>query len=207
MKSLNKIQEDNLNWLGSVGVDSKSFERVNNVVSDAIEKSIETALNILQKKGTSSTRKSMDIIFEVEGSTITIGYRKDNPASQYWVFINDGVNGTRRNHGSKYSFKNEYPSKKMIKALSLWVKSNAHKARNEDQKKGKNKVQKKREALKAIDATYTVAVSVKRYGIKPNGFLTKGIKTGFNATFKKEYQKQTGIAIKEILINGNYNSK
>ena len=41
-------------------------------------------------------------------------------AEDYLEFIDEGVNGTERNNGSKYSYKSKKPP---IKEISLWAKS------------------------------------------------------------------------------------
>lgn len=197
--------KNNLDFLDNIGLDKKTSEPVVGLVEKAIEKTIIDAQNTLRKKGKTYTGASADIVFTINNSTITIGHK--NKASKYALFLDAGVNGTIKKHGAPYSFKSQYPSREMVANIKAWLKNGKLKNRKEDQKKGLNKVQKKRKDQSKLyeSAAYGIAMSIKRNGLKPTFFLSNAIKKNFGDKFIKDFAKEFGKAIKINIKNGNYN--
>jgi hypothetical protein len=135
---------------------------------------------------------------------ITIGHK--NKAAKYADFIDQGVNGTQTNYGAPYSYKSKMPSRAMVDNIKKWLKGNKRSGRNEDQKKGTNNVQKKREGLQDTqdNAAFGIAISVLRKGHKPTHFLSDAVKKNFGKKFIKDYAKEFGKIIKANITN-DYN--
>ena len=103
------------------------------------------------------------IVNDDNGITLTI------TADDYWKFVNDGVNGIRRNVGSEMSFKTPYPSKKMAKSIQGWASRKSIGSAKD---------------VKSI--SYAIATKVKREGIDPTYFVDKVLTEDFISIIEKE---------------------
>lgn len=218
MKSIAKSQADNLDYLDIPGSSKSNYTKATaSYVSDAVDKFITEAQDIINRNGRVSKGNLSDIVTTTTkaGSkiTITIGYDKRNPANKYYDFINKGVNGTLVNHGSEYSFKYNGVSKAFLKSLMSWKKINVRANRNEDQTKGKSKLQKKRQSLTDAkkSSAYVLGVYIKKNGIKPIHFFDNPKKKYFGKTFARQLSKELGkdlkVNIKNDFLNGNNSNK
>jgi hypothetical protein len=89
-------------------------------------------------------------------------------SKDYWQFIEHGVNGTKENKGSKFSFKND-TVRIPVKGLEQWIQK--RNIRIQTAQKGKAKglaIAKGRKSL-----AYAMSVSIKRKGIEPRPFVDK----------------------------------
>ena len=108
-----------------------------------------------------------------EGSTMTI----EILANDYWDFINSGVNGLSRSHGSPYSFKTAFPGRKMIDAftgtgsLFGWMATKNIKELKYTDKDGKMVVRQLTTPADFRAAAFVFARGVKQHGIKPTPFV------------------------------------
>lgn len=218
MKSIAKSQIDNLDYLDIAGSSKSNYTKATaSYVSDAVNKFITEAQNIINRNGSVSKGNLSDIVTTTTkaGSkiTITIGYDKRNPANKYYDFINKGVNGTLVKHGSEYSFKNIGVSKAFLKSLMSWKKFNVRANRNEDQSKGKSGLQKKRQSVTDAkeSSAYGLGVYIKRNGIKPIYFFDKPAQKYFGNSFIKGLSRELGkdlkVNIKNDFLDGNNSNK
>jgi hypothetical protein len=218
MKSIAKSQADNLNYLDIPGSSKSNYTKATaSYVSDAVDKFITEAQDIINRNGRVSKGNLSDIVNTITqaGSkiTISIGYDKRNPAKKYYDFINKGVNGTLVNHGSEYSFKYNGVSKSFLKSLMSWKKINVRANKNEDQSKGKSKLQKKRQSITDAkkSSAYVLGVYIKKNGIKPIHFFDNPAKKYFGKTFERQLSKELGkdikVNIKMDFLNGNNSNK
>lgn len=143
----------------------------------------------------------------VNGDTVTWALSMDG----YWQFIEFGVDGTEKSHGSKFKFKNNKPVpqaavEKFITTRHITLKSlKAYGRKNKTIEsrglslKSRSKVRK---SLKGLDReaerktlTYILGRSIKKYGIRPRPFrediITKELKaellTGLAKIYKEDF--------------------
>lgn len=159
-----------------------------------------------------------------------LGYKKDNPASVYYRFVNKGVKGfgginakpKKVKSDSPYKYKTPFPNEKMAKSIMEWYKLGKAKARTDTQKKGLTAEQKKNKRLKNVapkpltlmQISYMTAAAIKRDGLKTTSFFDNAIKSVFNKDFYAAMATAFGgdvqIQIRQIgnkMENNGYNNK
>lgn len=118
----------------------------------------------------------------------------------YGAFVNKGVKGTKSGHSDAgYSFKTDFPSKDMIKAIKGWIDRGKISTMSVKKYKGHGRHEtknKKLAVLSVADASYGIARSIKMHGIKKTGFLDKAIYTTAN-----KVHDRLGAALKIDIIN------
>lgn len=148
--------------------------------------------------------------------TITIGYDKSNPASEYYDFNNKGVKGIGNPRGQKrnfyepkdspYSFKNLRLSNAFINSIMQWYLRHKNYIRKEDQKRNLTGLQTKRKSIgnvanKSQDLrtlAINTAKNIKRKGISRTGFFEDNI----DIAFGPEFQQKIAVALgKNIALN------
>lgn len=159
-----------------------------------------------------------DIAFEVTkfGTTYTLsmGYPKNEPASKYWDFVNQGVKGTKNikaDNKTPYAFKS---SKKSIpvSVVEGWLKYNKLKT------VAVKKYSKLGVESKAIDSkkslAASIAKSIHRKGLRSTRYFDKARDSVFGTAFEKVMSAALGfdveIKIKQIaneIKDGNNNRK
>jgi hypothetical protein len=159
-----------------------------------------------------------DIRFQVTkfGTTYTLsmGYPKNEPASKYWDFVNQGVKGTKNikaDNKTPYAFKS---SKKSIpvSVVEGWLKYNKLKT------VAVKKYSKLGVELKAIDSkkslAASIAKSIHRKGLRSTRYFDKARDSVFGTAFEKVMSAALGfdveIKIKQIaneIKDGNNNRK
>lgn len=165
----------------------------------AAGKIVEEAQNNLNKSdrvASGALSESLTIIDPVkEGNKIRI----DISALPYWKFINDGVKGVKSGQpSSKYSFKNMFVGKKMVKAIRKWLIREGLKTKAKGQGKPVSKREKKRKSITdtSNSIAYAIAKSVKANGLKKTNFLTKAVREG-----NKYAKDQIGKGFKADIID------
>ncbi len=115
--------------------------------------------SILNEMG-SDTNLSQSVApsVRVEGGVIKV----EITANDYWSFINEGVSGVENKYNTPYSFKTIYPNKKMALSLQDYM--------------GRRGISN---AEELESASYAMAVSVKKHGIKPTHFVDKVLNEKF----------------------------
>lgn len=96
-------------------------------------------------------------------------------ANEYWDFVNSGVNGLKANFGSQYSFKTPYPNKKMAESIQGWM--------------GQRGISN---GADFRSASYGIATSVKKYGIKPTHFVDVVLSDSFINEISEQVSEQAG---------------
>jgi hypothetical protein len=115
----------------------------------------------------------------------------------YGRFLNKGVKGTRSGHSSAgYSFKNEFPSKKMVSAFVAYLKRAKVSTRTVKKNKGYGKHELKNKTLPEVQHAYALARTVKMLGIKKRGFLDKAI-----SSTRRKVSDRMGKALSIDVIN------
>lgn len=115
----------------------------------------------------------------------------------YGKFVNAGVKGTRRGKSTAgYSFKNEVPSTKMVKAIADWIKRAQISVRTVKKYDGHGKHEVKQKSVAELDGAYAIARSIKQKGLKPRGFIDKAA-----ATTTRKVRDRLGAALKVDIID------
>jgi len=186
---------------------------------------IKKAKATINKKGKIDTGNLSDIVVGniVQQGTkysLTIGYDKSNPASEYYDFQNKGVKGIKINQpNSKYKFRTLSVSPKFVSAIMAWYLRHPNYIRNEDQRKGLTGLQAKRKSIsKVVNRTAKIkslaeatAKSIKKKGLKRIGFFDDNMNV-FGAEFQKELATALGTDValsirQQFKGNGNNNNK
>jgi hypothetical protein len=133
--------------------------------------------------------------------SLTIGYDKTNPASEYYDFQNKGVKGIKSGQpNSPYKFRTLSVSKNMVEAILQWYLRHKNYIRNEDQRKGLSPLQIKRKTISNVAdpkiklrqlATNT-AKNIKKRGIGRLGFFDDNLDKAFGQEFQAKLAQALG---------------
>lgn len=133
--------------------------------------------------------------------SLTIGYDKSNPASQYYDFQNKGVKGIKSNQpNSPYKFRTLSVSKNMVEAIMQWYLRHKNYIKNEDQKKNLSGLQTKRKTIAKIinpkkrlkQLATNTAKRIKEKGIGKVGFFDDNLEKAFGEDFKAKLAQALG---------------
>jgi hypothetical protein len=176
------------------------------------------AVDNLNANKSIASGKIEDIAFEVTkfGTTYTLsmGYPKNEPASKYWDFVNQGVKGTKN---IKADGKTPYAFKSNKKAIPVSVVEGFLKY-NKKKTVAVKKYSKLGVELKAIEGTkslkYAIARSIHRDGLRSTRYFDKARDSVFGSDFQKIMNAALGFDV-EIKItqianeikDGNNNRK
>jgi hypothetical protein len=186
------------------------------IMTQAAYEFIKLAKKRLTQRGKIDTGNLSDIVVtEVKQSStkysLTIGYDKSNPASQYYDFNDKGVKGIGGFKGqlprgfheptnSPYSFKNLRLSSGFIDSITRWYLRHKSYIRNEDQRKNLSGLQRKRKTLGAVvsetekirNLAIATARNIKRKGISRTGFFEDNIEEAFGQDFQIKLAQALG---------------
>lgn len=151
--------------------------------------------------------------------SLTIGYKKSNPASEYYDFQNKGVKGikSRQPSTSPYSYRTLSVSANMVNALMQWYLRHKNYIKNEDRNKGLSKIEKKRKSIGQLanstknlrKLAINTAKQIKKRGQKRIGFFDDNLEKAFGTEFKTKLAKALGqdiaLNIRQNFGNGNNN--
>lgn len=199
-----------------------SVEEVMLTAADQFMKLAIARINQRKKvdRGNLSDMEVSAIRQEGDRYSLTIGYNRNNPASEYYDFQNKGVKGikSRQPSSSPYSYKTLSVSSKMVTALMQWYMRHKNYIRNDDQRKNLSPLQQKRKTLGNIVNQQTklkqiatnTAKAIKKRGMPRIGFFDDNLDKAFGEDFKKKLAKALGqdvvLNIRQNFGNGN-NSK
>lgn len=140
--------------------------------------------------------------------SLTIGYNRNNPASEYYDFQNKGVRGikSRKPISSPYSYRTLSVSSKMVNALMQWYMRHKNYIRNEDQRKNLTPLQQKRKTLgnivnqqaKLKQIATNTAKAIKKRGMPRIGFFDDNLDKAFGKDFQAKLAKALG---QDIVLN------
>jgi hypothetical protein len=202
-KSIKQIQDEIISegFLDSLAKDNQNYQQLKQypvlkkMILLASDNFILTAIEELERSGKVNTGgladdiSSTDVIENPDGYEVELGYDEGTPSAKYYDFVNKGVQGVKGGGSSKYKFKSLNPSKKMVSAIELWMRQRGLQGRNDDMRYGLNANQKKNKSLaqtpekKLRSFAYATARSIKRNGIKYNGFFDKAVQAQFGNEF------------------------
>lgn len=130
-------------------------------------------LNKADKVSSGALSESITILDpERKGKIIVI----DVELLYYYIFIDLGVKGTKKGAG-RFSFKNDFPGKKMVKAIHKWLKKEGLKAKTNVGGKPITKREARRKSITdtSKSTAYAIARAVKQKGIKKTLFWTNAV--------------------------------
>jgi len=209
MASILKAQEslgENFDVGGIERQGAFKLNAVEKVMKDAAEKFIGLAKQRINQKKKIDKGNLNDIDFsftEKSGNkySLTIGYDKTNPASEYYDFQNKGVKGIKSGQpNSLYKFRTLSVSKNMVEAILQWYLRHKNYIRTEDQRKGLSPLQIKRKTISNVAdpkiklrqlATNT-AKNIKKKGIARVGFFEDNLDKAFGQEFQAKLAQALG---------------
>lgn len=133
--------------------------------------------------------------------SLTIGYDKTNPASEYYDFQNKGVKGIKSGQpNSPYKFRTLSVSKNMVEAILQWYLRHKNYIKNEDQRKGLSALQIKRKTIanvadpkiKLRQLAINTAKNIKKKGIGRVGFFDDNLDKAFGQEFQTKLAQALG---------------
>jgi hypothetical protein len=186
------------------------LDSVTALLNKAADKFIKTAIQRINAKGKVDTGELQDIKVILADSSgkntgIEIGYDKQNPAREYWMFQDAGVKGLESGQPalSPYKFKKHTVGGKFLQRLIQWYTRHKNYIKQETQKKNLSNIQTKRKRLGATaqskikGVAYATGKKIKREGIKAIGFKDYAMSKSFNDEFYKNLSKALG---KDIVV-------
>lgn len=97
-------------------------------------------------------------------------------ALEYFDFQNKGVRGVGGgSSGANYSFKNAFPSQKMVDAIEAWITRGGISTANVPARHAIAGHESKQKAISAQSVAYATARAIKIHGIKGTGYFDKAI--------------------------------
>lgn len=202
-----------------------NLPEVEAVMYKAADKFLKLAIARINQRKKVDTGNLSDIVISKIDKTggvysLTIGYDKSNPASEYYDFQNKGVKGIKsKQPNSKYQFRTLSVSKNMVNALMQWYMRHQNYIRSEDQRKGLTGLQKKRKSVsKAINPikrlrqiANNTAKNIKKRGLDRIGFFDDNIEKAFGVEFQQKLAmalgKDVALNIKQTFNGNTSNSK
>lgn len=179
MASISRAQAEALaeGFLDNIGTDDKgelqpreTFTELFLLVGEFVEAMQD---NLVSSNNVASGELSKSIVArnpQENGSVVSV----DIIMNFYGEFINKGVKGTKSGSSKAgYSFKDDNPSRKMVKAISKWMKRASTSTRSVKKYKGAGAHERKNKSISQFDGAYAMARSIKQKGIKGNGFVDK----------------------------------
>ena len=144
-----------------------------------------------------------DLVQSGSTYTLEIGYDKNDPAANYWDFVNKGVRGIRSGQpaSSPYQFRKLSAPPVMVEAIKGWLRVNGIAARNEDQREDLSRLQQKRRNIAAEqdpqgDFAYAIALAIKRRGLPYTGYFDQAVNAYFGKTFAQAVAKAASFDVR-----------
>ena len=147
-------------------------------------------------KGDLSKLLTFDIENDDGKYSLSVGYHENEVP--YWRFVNYGVKGVKSGKSLQgYSFKNEFPSRKMVDNIREYMTTAGKATRSISQSVSRHEEKQMTQAEKQEEQAYLLAKIIKMYGIKPREFMEKAAQD----TFNKEFASLVTLAVgKDIKI-------
>jgi len=191
---------------GESGKGALKLNAVEKVMYDAATKFIGLAQQRINAKKKVDRGNLSDISVSTIQKTgnkysLTIGYDKSNPASEYYDFQNKGVKGLKSGQPNlPYKFRTLKVSKNMVEAILQWYLRHKNYIRNEDQRKGLTPLQLKRKTLSNVadpkiklrKLASNTAKNIKKRGIARVGFFDDNEQKAFGEDFKAKLSQALG---------------
>jgi hypothetical protein len=209
MASIEQAQKalgESFDFGGDTKQGALKLDAVERVMFDAASKFIGLAQQRINAKKKVDRGNLSDISVSTIQKTgnkysLTIGYDKTNPASEYYDFQNKGVKGIKSGQpNSPYKFRTLSVSKNMVEAILQWYLRHKNYIRNEDQRKGLSPLQIKRKTIynvadpkiKLRQLATNTAKNIKKRGIGRVGFFDDNLDKAFGQEFQAKLAQALG---------------
>lgn len=209
MASIEQAQKalgESFDFGGESSQGTLKLDAVEKVMYDAANKFISLAKQRINAKKKVDRGNLSDISVSTIQKTgnkysLTIGYDKTNPASEYYDFQNKGVKGIKSGQpNSPYKFRTLSVSKNMVEAILQWYLRHKNYIRNEDQRKGLSSLQIKRKTIanvadpkiKLRQLAINTAKNIKKKGIGRVGFFDDNLDKAFGQEFQAKLAQALG---------------
>jgi hypothetical protein len=201
-----KVLGESFDFGGDTKQGALKLNAVEKVMFDAASKFIGLAQQRINAKKKVDRGNLSDISVSTIQKTgnkysLTIGYDKSNPASEYYDFQNKGVKGIKSGQpNSPYKFRTLSVSKNMVEAILQWYLRHKNYIRNEDQRKGLSPLQIKRKTIanvadpkiKLKQIATNTAKNIKKKGIARVGFFEDNLDKAFGQEFQAKLAQALG---------------
>jgi hypothetical protein len=201
MKSIGQAQAEALadGFLGGKGTAKGEFKPAKVLsevllIAGAVVKEAQENLNRTNSNAAGGLSQSLEISEPIQEGSI---FKCEVSMVYYGQFVNKGVKGLKSGTSNAgFSFKNYNVSRGFIKSLEQGRKSAGVKISNTNTNKTISKNEKKNATISEAASAWGAAINIKKFGIKPTGFMDKAIDT-----IGSKVQKQLGIALNIDIVN------
>jgi hypothetical protein len=195
MGSINKMQADALadGFLDDIGSGSPGDLQPRETLSvlfQLVGSLVESAQDNLNDSNSNASGKLSKSIMAEEPVATGTTLQVDVSMLLYGEFINKGVRGVKSGSGT-YAFKSEFPSKKMVKSISKYIKSSKKKIRSTNSNTISQN-EKKHLSISELSSAYATARAIKQHGIKATNFMDKAITS---TSLKAEEQLSSALRV------------
>jgi hypothetical protein len=200
-KSISQAQAEVLSsgLLSNVGSDKSAFKPVKLLsevllIAGSIVKEAQKNLVKGNNNSTGELSQSLEITDPTQNGSL---FGCDVTMIYYGNFVNSGVKGVKSGSSNAgYAFKNLGVSSEFIKSLERGRQKAAAKISNTNTSKTISQNEKKNAKISEVGSVWGAAVNIKKYGIKPTGFMDKAV-----STIGAKVEKQLGIALRIDIEN------
>jgi hypothetical protein len=201
MKSISQSQAEALSngFLSTEGAgkgDFKPAKLLSQVllIAGSIVKEAQVNLNKTNSNASGALSDSLDISDPTQEGSV---FKCEIKMQYYGQFVNKGVKGVKSGSSNAgYSFKNLGVSKAFITSLESSRSKAGAKITSTNTSKTISQNEKKNAKVSEVSSAWGAAINIKKFGIKPTGFIDKAVNT-----IGGKVEKQLGIALKIDIEN------
>ena len=164
------------------------------LIAGSIVKEAQVNLNKSNSNASGVLSDSLDISDPTQEGSV---FKCEIKMQYYGQFVNKGVKGVKSGiSNAGYSFKNLYVSKDFITSLERSRSKAGAKITSTNTSKTISQNEKKNAKVSEVSSAWGAAVNIKKFGIKPTGFMDKAVDA-----IGAKVDKQLGIALKIDIEN------
>lgn len=201
MKSISQSQAEALanGFLSTQGANKGEFKPVKllsqvMLIAGSVVKEAQVNLNRNNSNSSGILSDSLEITEPTQQGSV---FKCDIRMQYYGKFVNKGVKGVEKGSSNAgYAFKNLGVSKAFITSLERSRSKAGAKITNTNTNKTISQNEKKNAKVSEINSAWGAAINIKKFGIKPTGFIDKAVDTISN-----KVETQLGIALKIDINN------
>ena len=205
MKSITQSQAEAeaASFYETVGQSKSEFKPVKLLsqillIAGSIVKEAQVNLNRKPTPSSGNLSDSLEISDPIKTGSII---RCDVSMLMYGQFVNKGVKGVQSGSSNAgYAFKNLGVSRAFIASLEKGRSSAASKITSTNAKKTVSQNEQKNAKISEVANAWGAAVNIKKFGIKPTGFIDKAVDT-----IGGKVENQLGISLQVDILNSLQN--
>ena len=201
MKSISQSQAEAVSsgFLSTQGAGKRDFKPAKLLsqvllIAGSIVKEAQVNLNKSNSNASGVLSDSLDISDPTQEGSV---FKCEVKMQYYGQFVNKGVKGVKSGSSNAgYSFKNLGVSKAFITSLERSRSKAGAKITSANTSKTISQNEKKNAKVSEVASAWGAAINIKKFGIKPTGFIDKAV-----STIGAKVDKQLGIALKIDIEN------